>query len=403
MIIETHLQVRTNCLYLYNVYPKKFPASLDMQAKLLSINEKKRETLAKQETYSGVLCPGAKKRITKAVDILLQLSPKQIIFNPVTRENQPFQINFITLTVHSLNNELTGKETHKMLLEPFLQWLRRSKGVNSYVWKCERQGERLDAKQIHYHITTNVFIHYAELRAKWNELQRNAGYLDHYYNDEGINDGNPNSTDVHAIKKIKNLTGYILKYMAKNDLNTSLPTNHRDYVAPIGGKVWDCSKNIKSVDYYTTDAGPYSSAICALIEKKVMQAKHAEHCSMYKMLNAPAHSILSGTDKLDYKNFINNLASGKESTKNKDVVLLPDGSVNSRRMINEDLQEKTKRALQVKFKMLKDDLLNNGFYYSVEKMSSTKQLLSRIKRELSELTELEATKRVHLRPDLPLP
>jgi hypothetical protein len=52
----------------------------------------------------------------------------------------------------------------------------------------------------------------------------------------------PNSTDVHSVQQVQNLTQYFIKYMSKA---------HKEGEAPIQGKVWDCSSNLKSKDSCT--------------------------------------------------------------------------------------------------------------------------------------------------------
>jgi hypothetical protein len=49
---------------------------------------------------------------------------------------------------------------------------------------------------------------------------------------------NPNSTDVHAIWKVKNLVSYFIKYMSKDAKGADV----------IKGKLWDCSANLKVKD-----------------------------------------------------------------------------------------------------------------------------------------------------------
>ena len=124
-------------------------------------------------------------------------------------------------------------EAYQTLLEPFLAWLRKTKGVRSYIWKAELQKRG----QIHYHITTPSFINWQEIRAKWNRLQMRAGLLDDYYN--RFKSVDPNSTDIHQVYKKSDLTSYLIKYLSKSETDKGKTT----------GKIWDASVNLKQSAY----------------------------------------------------------------------------------------------------------------------------------------------------------
>ncbi len=180
LLSEPYLQIRSNSIYQYNLAPRLPVGSLAWQEKreqqLQSINN-----LREHATYTGTLTPGAKKRLTKAVEFLITSSKHKTVVHPTEGYNMPFKIAFLTLTIHSPERMITGKEAHKTCLEPFLLWLRRKHKCLMYLWKAELQGRG----QVHYHITMDTFVHYEQIQKKWNELQQKAGYLDSYYNENG--------------------------------------------------------------------------------------------------------------------------------------------------------------------------------------------------------------------------
>ena len=102
------------------------------------------------------------------------------------------------------------------MLEPFLRWMRQVHNTTLYIWKAERQKRGA----IHYHITSNKFIHYQELRNKWNWLLSKHGLNESYVKEHQHN--NANSTDVHSVKNIKNLAPYLIKYFTKTEQNPFL-------------------------------------------------------------------------------------------------------------------------------------------------------------------------------------
>lgn len=212
------------------------------------------EIFKKQETYTGVLCPGAKKRLTKAIELIVQAATKEKLFQFTHKKTQKlctgrFKLNFITLTIHSPQKMIQGKDGHKKCLEPLLLWLRREYGLSMYVWKAELQTRG----QLHYHITSDCFVPWEDLRNKWNQLQAQAGYLDAYFDQKGHYDAN--STDVHSVYKVKDMAKYLKKSIFKSykKEDNSIVSEFRKAVqntASIGGKVWDCSLNLKSAKYY---------------------------------------------------------------------------------------------------------------------------------------------------------
>lgn len=247
-----------------------------------------------KSTYTGLVTNGSQKRLTKALENLLQIATWKEA-TPPTGKKFMFKVNFVTLTLYSFGRKVPGNEAHKACLEPLLRWL-RSKGMTAYVWKAELQSKRKDCHQLHYHLTTDVYIDYRELRSYWNALQRKAGYLDYYNEKHGH--WNPNSTDVHAVHNKKNLIGYlkksIIRYARRKENKKQYQKLRTDYLIraemakavqnkeTIEGKIWDCSQNLK-VSFFEMDA--YHNVMNELAEaakrdeiKKIEQ----ERCTIYE-------------------------------------------------------------------------------------------------------------------------
>ena len=284
MQVLANLQFRSNTIYQYNQF-------IDNPKRLIS-QQLLKENLRNSETYSGLLKPGAKKRLTKAIELLVMSTKDRKIKNPVTGKNQLFRLSFLTLTIYSTDRNISGKEAHKKTLAPFLQWMRRKHNCLLYVWKAELQARG----QIHYHLTSDCFIPYKEILNKWNELQRSAGYLDSFY--KKYNHWKPNSIDIHSVKKVKNLSGYLIKEVTKNLQNAE----------SIGGKVWDCSQNLKSGSYFTTVAdSDYCGRINELIDEGKIEPVYTDHCIIFKMINAQAANVLSKNDRDLYDQKMNEI------------------------------------------------------------------------------------------------
>lgn len=185
-------------------------------------------------TYSGKMSAGAVQRVRRAVDILLQCSPPKEIRNPINMKWLRFRLTFVTLTI-SQTELVAHREAYKQGLEPFLRWFRR-KSCSHYVWKAELQ----ERGQIHYHITSNQFVRYDEVRKEWNRLQAQAGWLDSFKAKH--HHSNPNSTDIRAVRENGEIGAYIAKYLAKGEDR-----------GKIDGKVWGCSSSLAGAKYFSVD------------------------------------------------------------------------------------------------------------------------------------------------------
>jgi len=224
-------------------------------------------------SYTGQVTYGAKKRIQKAIDIFLQKAPQRIIYNPVTGYNQPFQLNFVTLTVSSHKN-IDINEGYKNLMKPFLRKLRAT-GPLSYIWKAEFQ----ERGQLHYHVTTNTFIHWSTLRNTWNNLQRKHRYLDDFASKTGHFDAN--STDVHAVYKINDLASYLSKYMSKPVYDQS-KKDQKGKPLLANGKIWDCSTDLKQQRFSFELTNHTELALKEAVKRKEVTIVPLEYCTIFK-------------------------------------------------------------------------------------------------------------------------
>lgn len=281
MLLVPYLQIRANSIYSFQINEDRVYKGRSIQSLLT-------QNLREHATYTGTLKAGAKKRLIKAIDFMVMSTQQRDIYNPVRRKKQPFQIGFVTLTVYSTNRNITGKEAHKTCLEPFIKWMRQVHGCKSYIWKAELQKRG----QIHYHLTTDVFIHWKAIRDKWNELQQRAGYLDAFHAKYGHWDAN--SIDVHSTKSKLGLSGYLVKEIAKNFQNEKT----------VGGKVWDCSMNLKACKYFSVNERMDYSFVNQLVKDKEMKVIETDHCFIYQFFNKPASCILNDRALLEYNAYM---------------------------------------------------------------------------------------------------
>lgn len=296
--VLTVAQVRSNKIIMYDEFQGNRTNSSKNVLRISNMTEQRKNR------YSGTMTQGAKKRLAKAIELMCMSIKPTWMFNPISGRPHLHRLSFITLTISENKRNLTATEGYKTLLRPFLQWLTKYRGVNTYVWKAELQRRG----QLHYHITTPSFIRYDELRDKWNQLQQKAGLLDDFIEKHGH--ANPNSTDVHETYKIKNLSAYLCKYLTKEvakatkeineNENKQDPNNPEDTAqhTRTTGKIWDCSKNLKSAKFFKFDVSQftYNRLNSAIHDEKVLLI-NTERCSIFNVVKGNVTDFLSDSER----------------------------------------------------------------------------------------------------------
>ena len=256
------------------------------------------DTLKKREKYTGMMTTGARKRLTKAISLLIQSSPKKYIYNPVSDKTHYHHLTFITLTLPNVSKSKDAPFCHKYLLQPMLRVLRNKYKMKSYVWKCELQQNG----SIHYHLTTDLFIVHTDLKNTWNNIIRKHGMLEDFKKQYGHD--NPNSTDIHAVNNVNDIEAYLVKYISKEYQNE----------VSINDKIWDCSKNLKESKYFTTQlTREIHEAIKSEIDQGFAKVIQTEHCFIIKFSTTDYISIFPKSVISDYHSHLTKVTSWTES------------------------------------------------------------------------------------------
>lgn len=159
--------------------------------------------------HKGELSSKAQKRIENAINWLLLRSRPQPVFNREHQCTYFFRLNFVTLTLPAEQTH-SDKEITSVCLNNFLNVLRKQAGVEDYLWKAEAQGNG----RIHFHITTNKFIHWQDVRKWWKQSIELLGYVSAFK--AKFHHSNPPCTEIRKVKHIRKIASYISKYLAKN-------------------------------------------------------------------------------------------------------------------------------------------------------------------------------------------
>lgn len=190
------------------------PSKISMYVKEIEGRRESKARLSNQVNledteHEGRLSKKAAKRLELAIQWMLYISKPKRAFNADTGKNFSFKLNFITLTLPTPQQH-TDEEIKQVCLKSFIDRFSKSHGLSHYIWRAEAQANG----NIHFHITTNVFIHYKEVNRVWNECVEKLGYISEF--EKKWKHREPNSTDIHAVKHTDKLAGYLSKYMAKN-------------------------------------------------------------------------------------------------------------------------------------------------------------------------------------------
>jgi hypothetical protein len=205
------------------------------------------------------------RRLTNSINWLVASSKTKFVFDKESGKRYNFKINFVTLTLPSLSHGVSDHKFKSVLLHNFVNTCRYKFDLKNFVWKVETQANG----NIHAHFTCDTFMHWRELRKVWNKILIKNGAMEAYtmkhsamnleqylnaYSDGsaaahekcaaafhvGVSERwtNPNTTDVHAVHKVKDIAAYLAKYMSKSD------EDRRE----IKGRLWSCSALLASTN-----------------------------------------------------------------------------------------------------------------------------------------------------------
>lgn len=163
----------------------------------------------KDNKTGGVVSNAAGTKIKKAIDWLLATTTEKKVYDKARGKTFTFKTSFLTLTLASAQRHSDNEIKDKLLNQFFVEAKKKWK-LNRYVWRAEAQQNG----SIHFHILCDRYIPWHQLRQVWNRIQNKLGYVDRFAAEHGHYD--PNSTDIHSVKNIKNLARYVAKYCTKN-------------------------------------------------------------------------------------------------------------------------------------------------------------------------------------------
>lgn len=275
-------------------------------------------TLPASNIHDGNISSKSRKKIQSAIDLLLYIANDKTVIDNFTGNKFLFKINFITLTLSSTQRH-SDKFIKDNMLRQFLTEASQKFNLTNYLWRAEAQKNG----NIHFHIVTDTFLPWLWIQSTWNRIQNKYGYIDiyackmrqRYKNGFAFNPNDaytkdyktqfkrykkaasddfykPNSTDVHSIKRIKNISSYLSKYCTKNPANLCAPvrsrSNSRYYAAPSPGKIRSIEGNLWNLSNSLSRFKPMREIIGSQLEKCIdyfkahfpEKYKFYEYCSV---------------------------------------------------------------------------------------------------------------------------
>ncbi len=281
----------------------------------------------------------AGRKIKKVINMLVFISDDKKIYPKDENSNLTFKINLLTLSLPC--SQLHSDEFIKSnLLGPYLKALKYHFGMINYFWKAESK----DNDTIHFHITTDCYMDKDKARSLWNHQLEKYGYVARYrenqiekhkdgfyYNkqqyfinfktnektkinyvtqkkayDSGVACGwtNPNTTDLHSVRSVANLAGYLVSYLSKKDLwkkaitpddKKNITKMEKDKIPldeiqrrfthcvkrSISGKLWDCSTNLKNTGLKIESIEQYHNEFSYMKQNEVERVIYLDRCTVY--------------------------------------------------------------------------------------------------------------------------
>lgn len=230
------------------------------------------------------------KKIKYAINLLQNISP--ITNEQVSPESKPFKfkLSFITLTLPSPQINLSDKDLKEVYLKRFLERMKYNYKMKHYIWVAERQKNN----NLHFHLVTNKFIRYDNIRNHWNSTLDDSGLIDTFFNGykktQTYEDGfiplfnkdcytlnshrHPPSIDVRCVWKSEDLINEFTKYMNKAT----------DQKTGVDGKLWDCSASLQySNRLQINDTDPLNELTLWMEESYPARRESKEYYELFKI------------------------------------------------------------------------------------------------------------------------
>lgn len=214
--------------------------------KARSHKQLKNETNLTNNTHKGVLSKKSMSKLRNAINWLTSSAKYKRVYSKADQKNFWFKVNFITLTIPPQRECVVEEKVFKKALHAWLIYAQKYFYLKNYVWKIEAHADG----RLHVHLSADTFISYRKLRSSWNKTLDHYGLLDSHM--EKFGNKNPNSTDVHAVRKVNDVAAYLCAYMVKK---SALPASYK-------GRIWSCNYELSHSNKCKLQVDPTEMAAC---------------------------------------------------------------------------------------------------------------------------------------------
>lgn len=271
-----------------------------------------------QNDTSGEISKKARKKITAGIDWLLYLAKEKKVYSEKMKSYFNFKVMFVTLTLSSVqmhsDNFIKSEMLNQFLIESRKKWK-----TGKYIWRAEAQKNG----NIHFHIVFDKYIPWQWIQKVWNRIQDKYNYVAVYSKNQhakykngfffnskhsyglsyskqksqyhkGVSCGwyKPNSTDVHSVQEIRNLSSYLAKYCTKNDeisYQAKVSGSDKSYyeidkslgTRQIEGRLWGLSQSLSqlksAIEIIDNEISAELSTLCELYPNRV---RTFEYCTV---------------------------------------------------------------------------------------------------------------------------
>ncbi len=255
----------------YNIYIKPTYVvtmpELSGLSGIRSAKQKTNEENLKSNSHNGQLSKKSMSKLRNAINWLVTSAKYKRVYSKADNKNFWFKVNFITLTIPPQANGTINEKAFKKALHAWIVYASKYFYLKNYVWKVEAHEDG----RLHVHLCTDTFIHYRKLRQSWNRTLDYNGLLDSHFQKFGNKD--PNSTDVHATRKVNDLAAYLCEYMVKKPKLTEV----------FKGRIWSCNYDLSHSNQCSLNIDPTEMAECM---------KSLSHSAIrYSKLEGPPNSL----------------------------------------------------------------------------------------------------------------
>lgn len=263
--LEQYTQINKN---LNEAYQLDFRETKEMfEQKKITLNQYVKELDYHDSRHcykpkTGKISKNTAKRIKEIVETWTNaVEENKILAQKEYKAKTHPYLTFCTLTLPHRQIH-TDEELKNTCLKGFIYNLRRKGILINYLWKAEAQKNG----NLHFHIVFDRWIDWQAIRKEWNNQLNKLGYINAYQQKmqniykngfvylqnskmsrqqqfeaykkgKAINWSDPNTTDIHKLKSIKNTVNYICKYLTKCQID--------DGYRRVTGRIWGCNDELR--------------------------------------------------------------------------------------------------------------------------------------------------------------